>query len=234
MDLLKKCFDELGIDIDEIKISQFSRYYDLLISWNEKFNLTSITDKDDVIIKHFVDSVILLKYMVLSGKSVLDVGTGAGFPGIPLKIMCPDISLVLVDSLNKRITFLDEVISELGLLGCETVHSRAEDLALNKDFRDGFDIVTSRAVAGLNVLTEYCLPFVKKEGLFISYKSGKVDEEIAQAKNAIKTLGGISGSLYEYTLPQSDIGRSLVCIRKISYTPKQFPRKAGIPSKKPL
>ena len=234
MDLLKKCLSEWDIDIDDKKLELFDRYYELLISWNEKFNLTTITEKEDVIIRHFVDSISLIKFTDISGKKLLDVGTGAGFPGIPLKIMAEDCSITLIDSLNKRVRFLDEVISSLGLKGINAVHSRAEDLAKDKEYRETFDVVTSRAVANLSTLSEYCLPFVNIGGLFISYKSINIDDEYVSAKGAVSSLGGRCENIEKFNLPLSDMERSLVFIIKREHTSERFPRKAGMPLKKPL
>lgn len=234
MDLLRECFEEFNIVFDDYNFDLFEKYYDLLISWNSKINLTSIVDKEDVIIKHFVDSVALLSFIDISNSSLLDVGTGAGFPGLPLKILCQNCLVTLVDSLNKRISFLDEVIDTLGLTGINTVHARAEDAAHDLKFRGCFDISVSRAVAGLNVLSEYCLPFVKNNGYFISYKSGNVDDEVAKAENAVRTLGGKIERIERFCLPHSDYERSLIFIKKVTDTPDRFPRKAGVPLKKPL
>ena len=234
MDLLKKCLSEWDIDIDDKKLELFDRYYELLISWNEKFNLTTITEKEDVIIRHFVDSISLMKFTDISGKKLLDVGTGAGFPGIPLKIMAEDCSITLIDSLNKRVRFLDEVISSLEFKGINAVHSRAEDLAKDKEYRETFDIVTSRAVANLSTLSEYCLPFVNIGGLFISYKSINIDDEYVSAEGAVSSLGGRCENIEKFNLPLSDTERSLVFIIKSEHTSERFPRKAGMPLKKPL
>ncbi len=234
MDLLKKCLSEFNIDIDKKQLELFSRYYELLIEWNNKFNLTSITQKDDVIIKHFADSLALLKYFDPGNKSLIDIGTGAGFPGIPIKIMVPDCKILLLDSLNKRINFLDEVITSLGLDGISTVHGRAEDMGHDPDMREKFDLALSRAVANLSTLSEYCLPFVNINGLFISYKSGNIDDELSGAQKAIKTVGGSLEKTERFSLPYSDQERSLVFISKKKSTPSVYPRKAGVPGKKPL
>ena len=234
MELLRKSLSEWNIDIDDKKLDLFKRYYDLLVSWNEKFNLTSVTEKEEVIVKHFVDSISLIKFIDISGKKIIDVGTGAGFPGIPLKIMVPDCDIVLMDSLNKRINFLYEVIDDLGLSGITAVHSRAEDMANDNRYRETFDIATSRAVANLTTLSEYCLPFVNIEGVFISYKSINIDEEYVTAKHAIDILGGLADKIEKFSLPISGPERSLVFISKKKHTPKRFPRKAGTPLKDPL
>ncbi len=234
MDLLKKCLEKWNIDIDDDKVRKFTRYYELLIEWNKKINLTSIVEKDDVVVKHFVDSIALIRFTDLTDLSVIDVGTGAGFPGIPLKIMVPDCNIVLLDSLNKRIGFLQNVIDELGLEKIETVHGRAEDTAHVSGHREKYDIVLSRAVANLSTLSEYCLPFVKDGGIFVSYKSGNSKEEINGSDNALSKLGGIIERVEKFSLPGSDYDRSLVFVKKIKKTPSCYPRKAGTPSRKPL
>ncbi len=234
MDLLKNALSEWNIDISEKQTKSFSLYYELLIEWNEKINLTTIVEKDDVIIKHFVDSLALLQYVDLSDKNMIDIGTGAGFPGIPIKIMKPECKIVLLDSLNKRISFLDHVISELGLTDIKTLHGRAEDVANDPGHRESYDIVLSRAVANLSTLSEYDLPFAKTGGLFISYKSGNVDEEVEGSKRAVSKLGGCIDRIERFILPCSDNERSLIFIDKKNNTPSGFPRKAGTPGKKPL
>ena len=231
---LKKYLSFWNIDIDEKRLCLFESYYDLLVSWNSRMNLTSITSKEDVIIKHFVDSLALLRYIDVSGKTVLDIGSGAGFPGIPIKIMVPDSKVVLLDSLNKRITFLEQVISDLKLDDISAVHDRAEIIAFDESFRGRFDIVTSRAVAGLRTLSEYCLPFVSVNGSFVSYKSGSVDDEVNESLNAIGMLGGSLNRIEKFFLPDTDVTRSLVFIDKVDITPDRYPRKAGVPLKKPL
>ena len=234
MDLLRNCFEEINIEYCNDQIDLFEKYYDLLISWNSKINLTSIVDKNEVIKKHFVDSVVLMTFFDISNKSLLDVGTGAGFPGLPLKIMCPDCFITLLDSLNKRVSFLEAVIDSLKLSDINSVHARAEDAAHDPGFRGHFDFVVSRAVAGLNVLSEYCLPFVKNNGYFISYKSGNVDDEVTIADNALNSLGGRIERIERFSLPHSDYERSLIFIKKSMDTPERYPRKAGVPLKKPL
>lgn len=231
----RRDLEELNISLTEEQINQFIRYYELLVEWNEFMNLTAITDYDEVMQKHFVDSLSLIKVFDVSKKvSVIDVGTGAGFPGLALKIAYPNLQITLLDSLNKRIQFLNEVICELGLEGIEAVHGRAEDFAKPGKFRESFDLAVSRAVANLTTLSEYCLPFVKIGGSFISYKSEKVNEEMEDAKKAIAILGGKVERSDEFKLPESDIYRNLVTIKKTKETPKKYPRKAGLPSKEPL
>ena len=234
MDIFDKILSEWNIGLSDKQLKLFEMYDELLISWNEKINLTSLTDKEDVFVKHFADSIAVLKYKDLSGKSLLDVGTGAGFPGVPLKIVCPDCKITLADSLNKRIKFLDVLISELDLSGSTAVHGRAEDLASDECYRERFDVVTSRAVANLSTLSEYCLPFVNINGTFVSYKSGMVDDELSCADKAIVTLGGKLSRVEKYSIPFTEYDRSLCFIDKISYTDRKYPRKAGIPLKKPL
>ena len=225
--------DKLGITLSEIQLKQFYNYMNLLIEWNKKINLTAITETDEIILKHFVDSLTISKY-ISDGTRVVDVGTGAGFPGIPLKIYRQDIEITLLDSLQKRINFLDEVIRELNLEKIETVHSRVEDFGKDKKYREKFDIATSRAVANLATLSEYLLPLVKVGGKAISMKGSLIEEELELSKNAIKILGGKVEKVDEFNLPNSDISRNIILINKIKETPNKYPRKAGEPSKKPL
>ena len=226
---------EMDITLTDKQISQFLVYYEMLTEWNQSVNLTAITEYQDVMKKHFIDSLSLVKvYDVKSRSSVIDVGTGAGFPGLALKIAFPEMELTLLDSLNKRIHFLDAVIERLELFGIETLHGRAEDYARQDTYREQFDLCVSRAVANLSTLSEYCLPFVKKDGLFISYKSEKIGEEWKAAEKAISLLGGRVKNQLEFILPGSDIFRNLFVIEKISDTPKKFPRQAGLPSREPL
>ena len=227
--------EKLGISLTKKQLEQFIIYYEMLIEWNEKINLTAITEFQDVMKKHFVDSVSLVKaYDVTKKVNVIDVGTGAGFPGLALKIAYPQLQITLLDSLNKRISFLNAVIEKLNLSGVETIHGRAEDFAKPGKLRENYDLCVSRAVANLSTLSEFCLPFVKKGGMFISYKSEKISEEMENAKNAISLLGGNIKSQVEFMLPDSDIYRNLFVIEKVKETPKKFPRKAGLPSKEPL
>ena len=226
---------EIGVKVSPAQAEQFQIYLDLLLERNTVMNLTAITDPEEAVIKHFVDSLTLLKALeIKKNAKVIDVGTGAGFPGIPLKIMRPDIELTLLDSLNKRINFLNEVISALGLTGVETIHGRAEDYAKPGKCREKYDLCVSRAVANLSTLSEYCLPFVKVGGKFISYKSEKITEEMNAAQHAVKILGGKMDGQVEFTLPDSDIYRNLFIITKEKSTPAKYPRKAGLPSKEPL
>lgn len=235
VDQFKKDLVALGIELAENQIAQFITYYEMLVEWNEFMNLTAITEYDEVMKKHFIDSISLIKaYDVSKKATVIDVGTGAGFPGLALKIAYPNLKVTLLDSLNKRIQFLNAVIEKLGLQGVETVHGRAEDFAKPDKLREKYDLCVSRAVANLSTLSEYCLPFVKVGGKFISYKSEKIAEEMVAAKNAIGLLGGKVENQVEFTLPDSDIYRNLFIIKKEKATPKKFPRKAGLPSKEPL
>lgn len=226
----------LGISLTEMQVEQFEKYYEMLIEKNKVMNLTAITERDEVVLKHFIDSVALAQVYNLKDKSysVIDVGTGAGFPGIPLKIVFPQLKITLFDSLNKRVKFLQEVIDELGLEDITAIHGRAEEGGRNKDMREQFDIAVSRAVANMAVLSEYCIPFVKQGGYFIPYKTGKIEEELAQGRKAISILGGKYEKTEKLMLPDSDIGRSFVFINKVKPTPKAYPRKAGTASKQPL
>lgn len=225
----------LGITLTEEQIQKFLEYYEMLVEWNSFMNLTAITEFDEVVTKHFVDSVSLIKALDLSDKlTVIDVGTGAGFPGIPLKIVFPDLKITLLDSLNKRVKFLNEVIEKLELKEIEAIHGRAEDAAKSQDLREKFDLCVSRAVANLSTLSEYCLPFVKVGGRFISYKSEKIAEEMKAAEKAVSILGGKYAEQVEFTLPDSDIYRNLFVIEKKKETPKKYPRKAGLPAKEPI
>ena len=225
--------NKMGITLSSGQLQQFLTYYEMLIEKNKVMNLTAITDFDEVLEKHFEDSLSLIQAVDLEkSQAVIDLGTGAGFPGIPLKIAFPNLQITLADSLNKRILFLDDVIRELGLTGIDTVHGRAEDLAKNSDYREKFDLCVSRAVANLSTLSEYCLPFVKIGGKFISYKAGECDEEVAASKSSIFLLGGKISDIKKFELGES--GRAFVIIDKVSGTPKKYPRKAGTPSKDPL
>lgn len=227
---------ELGVEIDSKQLEQFNQYYETLVEWNEFMNLTGITEYDEVLLKHFVDSLVLDPNKLITSDKIklIDVGTGAGFPGLPIKIAFPNVDVVLLDSLNKRIKFLDEVINKLGLENIKTIHSRAEDGGRNKELREKFDIAISRAVANLSSLAEYNLPYVKLGGYFVAMKSGEIDEEAENAKKAIKLLGGQLEKITKFRLPNTDIDRSLVLIKKVKETSKKYPRKAGLPTKEPL
>lgn len=231
---LKNCA-EMNITLSELQQKQFIRYYEILVEWNSFMNLTGITDFDEVLQKHFEDSLAIVKGFQLEGKKrIIDIGTGAGFPGVPLKIAFPELEVVLLDSLGKRVKFLNHVIEELGLHNITAIHGRAEDYAKDVSYRESFDIAVSRAVANLSSLSEYALPYTKVGGYFIPYKSGKIEEELDAAGNAIKILGGELKDVKKFTLADSDIERSLVIIKKVKPTAKKYPRKAGLPAKEPL
>lgn len=234
-DSFKIGLKELNISLNEEQLNQFLQYYELLIEWNKVMNLTGITEFNEVIEKHFLDSLCLVKIIPdLHNQKILDLGTGAGFPGVPLKIAFPELDIVLMDSLNKRIIFLNEVITKLNLKKIIAVHGRAEEMARKKEYRQQFDICVSRAVSNLSSLSEYCLPFVSLNGYFVSYKSAEIEKEVEQAKKAIFLLGGKLEEIVKFKLPCSDNGRSFICIKKEKGTPKAYPRKAGTPSKKPI
>lgn len=224
---------EIDIEFNEEQIEKFYKYMQLLLEWNEKINLTAITDPKEIILKHFIDSLTILKY-IKKGAKVIDVGTGAGFPGIPLKILRDDINLTLLDSLNKRINFLKLVIDELKLKNVDTIHGRAEEIGKNKRYRESFDISFSRAVANLSTLSEYLIPLVKIGGISISMKGSEIKEEIEKSKKAITLLGGNINKIDFFELPQSDIKRNLIIIEKERSTPAKFPRKPGLPAKEPI
>ena len=227
--------EKIGITLNERQKQQFDKYYEMLVEWNKVMNLTGITEYDEVNLKHFTDSLTIARTQEMQKvQSVIDIGTGAGFPGIPLKIVFTHLKVVLLDSLNKRIKFLDAVIEELGLENISTIHGRAEDFAKKKEYREQFDLCVSRAVANLSTLSEYCLPFVAVNGSFVSYKSGDSEEEIHQAKHAISLLGGKVKNVDKFQLPGTDMGRALVEIKKTKQTPGKYPRKAGLPAKEPL
>lgn len=233
--LLQKEADTLLLTLTKKQIQQFNEYYRILVEWNEFMNLTAITEFEEVIKKHFVDSLSIVKAIDMNEiQTVIDIGTGAGFPGIPLKIVFPHLKVTLLDSLNKRIKFLKQVIESLELEEINTIHGRAEDYAKQKAYREQYDLCVSRAVANLSTLSEYCLPYVKVDGMFVPYKSGEIDNELLCSKNAVKILGGKIQNVIKFKLPGTDIGRSFVKIRKIKSTEKKYPRKAGLPSKEPL
>ena len=224
---------KIDIEFNDKQINQFYGYMNLLLEWNEKINLTTIVEPEDVILKHFIDSLTINKY-IENDKTIADVGTGGGFPGIPLKIYRPDLKVILVDSLNKRINFLNEVIAKLDLRDINTVHSRIEDFGKDKKYRENFDYVTARAVANLTTLSEYLIPISKVNGMCICMKGNDIEEEVNNSKNAINLLGGKITKVDEFKLPNSDISRNVIIIDKIKNTPNKYPRKAGIPSKEPL
>lgn len=231
--LIKLYGKEISIEFSDIQIKKFYKYMNLLIEWNKKINLTAIIEPKEIIIKHFIDSLTVLKDV--KGKNTLvDVGTGAGFPGIPLKIMNEEIKITLLDSLNKRINFLNEVIKELDLRNIETMHSRVEEIGKNKKYRESFDIATARAVANLSTLSEYMLPLVRVGGKSICMKGSEVGEELQNSKKAISILGGEIENIDNFQLPKSDMMRNIVIIKKVKNTPSKYPRKPGTPSKEPI
>lgn len=227
---------EWNIEPSEQQLLQLEKYYEMLVEKNKVMNLTAITEYEDVLKKHFLDSLALCQMIDLKEKKVklLDLGTGAGFPGIPLKIFFPELEITLMDSLNKRIIFLQEVIAELGLTKITAVHGRAEETALKPEYREKYDFCVSRAVARLVSLAEFCLPFVKQGGYFVPYKSGEIQVELQEAKFAVRELGGEIINTQEFQLPNSDIHRTLIQIKKIKQTPKKYPRAGGKPLKQPL
>lgn len=226
-----------GFKLSSKQKEQFATYYNKLIEFNKKVTLTRITDKNEVYLKHFFDSITpLLEFSDLfkGEKSLCDVGAGAGFPSLPIKILCPDLSITIVDSLGKRLKFLDELVSDLSLDKVTLVHSRAEDAGQNKNLREKFDLVTGRAVARMSVLSEYCLPLAKVDGYLVALKGPKAQDELAEAKNAIEVLGGSVKEVKELTLPDTDDERTLIVVKKVKATPKKYPRQAGTPNRKPL
>ena len=233
-ELLAESCKKINIELTEKQIKQFIDYKDMLLEWNEKFNLTAITDEREIILKHFVDCLAIFAGAELAGKKIIDVGTGAGFPGVPVKIAFPDTQMTLLDSLNKRITFLEDLKNKLGLENVICIHSRAEDGGADKNLREGFDLCISRAVANLAVLSEYCLPFVKVGGCFISMKGPDVKDELNESEKAIKVLGGEVKEVKLINIPETDINHSLIIIKKIKPTPSKYPRKAGKAKKEPI
>lgn len=227
---------EMGLELDDKQMAQYARYYELLVEWNEKINLTAITERDEVYLKHFYDSITLgLHTNVLGGEVTLcDVGAGAGFPSIPLKIAYPNLKVTIVDSLNKRINFLELLFKELGLEGVRCYHDRAETFGQNPEHRAAYDIVTARAVARMSVLSELCVPLVKKDGYFVAMKASSSKEELDNAKAAIATLGGKVEEDHAFELPKEEGERHIILIKKTKETPKKYPRKPGVPNKKPL
>lgn len=235
--LMREGLSEFSIELSKLQLHQFYQYFELLVEWNKVMNLTAITEMEDVVTKHFVDSLSLVKVLSdLKSEQVqiLDMGTGAGFPGIPLKIVFSELEITLLDSLNKRINFLNEVIEQLGLKKIKAVHGRAEDYGRDREYREKYDYCVSRAVANLSTLSEYCMPYVKIGGAFIPYKSGKIEEELNQSRGAVKLLGGKIEEVITFMLPKTDVERSFVVVRKKEGTSKKYPRKAGLPSKEPL
>lgn len=232
-DKLINLANKIDVKLNNIQVEKFYKYMNLLIEWNKMMNLTAITEPNEVILKHFIDSLSINKY-VGDFENIIDIGTGAGFPGIPLSIVNSNCKITLMDSLNKRIKFLDEVSNEILAKNIDTIHARAEELAKNKNFREKFDCATSRAVASLNVLLEYMLPFVKVGGYCICMKGSNVEEEILNSKKSLEILGGVIENVLSFKLPESDLGRSIVIIKKIKQTPNKYPRKAGTPIKEPI
>ena len=230
---IKEYMNKINIEISDKQIEKFFDYMNLLLEWNEKINLTAITEPEDIILKHFVDCATILKFIKDEDK-IIDIGTGAGFPGIPLKILNEKLDITLMDSLNKRINFLNEIINKLDLKNIVAIHARAEELARNKGYREKFDIATSRAVANLSTLSEYMLPFVKKNGMVISMKGSNIEEEVKNAKKAIKILGGEIEKIDNFNLANTNNIRNIITIKKVVKTPREFPRKAGKPSKEPI
>lgn len=234
-ELLEQGLLKLGLTLSDKQLNQFIQYYKLLIEKNKVMNLTAITEYSEVVHKHFLDSLSIVLSPIFQGEgSVIDVGTGAGFPGIPLKIAFPDLEVTLLDSLNKRVNFLIEVADKLGLEKIECIHGRAEDIGREEIYREKFDFCVSRAVAALPVLAEYGMPFVKKGGYFIPYKSIKIEEELKEATRAVKLLSGEIKDIVSFTIPNTEIERTLIVIKKTAPIAKTYPRKAGIPKKEPL
>ena len=231
---LKNTIIDWNLTLDDNQINQLDLFYEMLVEKNKVMNLTAITEFDEVIVKHFADSLSIGKVMPSNINTVCDLGTGAGFPGIPMAIAYPNIQFTLIDSLNKRIKFLQEVVDELGLKNVTLIHARAEEAGRNKLYREKFDLVVSRAVANISTLSEYCLPLVKLNGYFISFKSGDIKEEVSLSGSAIQKLGGSMEEPVYFSLPNTDISRSFIIIDKKKSTPKAYPRKAGTPSREPL
>lgn len=236
-DYLISSFKSINIELTEEKVEQFNNYYNLIIDWNNKINLTAITEYEEVVIKHFIDSVLICKVFDLHCvSSLIDIGTGAGFPGIPLKIVYPHLNITLLDSLNKRCDFLKTVCKDLYFddLTYNIVHGRAEDFGKSDDYREKYDLCVSRAVSRLNILSEYCIPFVRKDGYFIPYKADKGIEEAEEAKKAINILGADINKIDNINIPNTDYSRCFIIISKKDFTPIKYPRKAGTPEKKPI
>ena len=235
-DLIKIFIDgacQFKVNLEKKNIESFFKYKDILLEWNKKMNLTAIEDDREIIIKHFIDSISVVPFIKTEIKKIIDVGTGAGFPGIPLKIIMKNLDVTLLDSLEKRTKFLNEVINKLNLKDIKAVHSRAEDKGMSKDFREKFDLALARAVANLPVLLEYCLPFVKVGGTFIAMKGSNI-EELDHSKKALEILGGEVKDVIQFNLPFTDIKRNIIIIKKFRHTPTKYPRKSGKPSKEPL
>ena len=234
IELLIEGAKEYGIALSGEQADKFSQYARLLKEWNEKINLTAITNPEGIVTKHFLDSLSIIPFIPQGAKFLIDVGTGAGFPGIPVSILKKEIKVTLLDSLEKRLKFLQEVSNALELKGLKMIHGRAEDYGVNKDYREKFDVATARAVANLPVLLEYCLPFVKTGGLFIAMKGPDIKDEVKDSKKALDILGGKVEEIKQFTLPESDMERSVVIIRKLRHTPTSYPRKSGKPTRDPI
>ena len=234
-ELMKTASNDVGLEFTEGQYEQFIKYMRLLQEWNEKINLTAITEDEEVVKKHFIDCIKAFKSdKIKNAKTIIDVGTGAGFPGLPIAIMNPNVEVTLLDSLNKRINFLNLVVRELGLKNVKTIHSRAEDGARKPELREKFDIATSRAVANMAVLSEFCMPYVKKGGYFVALKGPSIDEELENGSNAIKILGGELKDIIEISIEETDLKHNIVEVKKIKTCPKTYPRKAGTVNNKPL
>lgn len=235
LSILEEACRDIGLELTKEQYEQFMKYKDLIQEWNKKVNLTSIKEDEEIVKKHFIDSIKIFKFEeVKNAKRIIDIGTGGGFPGIPMKIVNPDCEMVLLDSLNKRINFLNIVINDLGLKNISTIHGRAEDFAVKPEYREKFDIVVSRAVANMTVLSEFCLPYVNLGKHFVALKGPSVDEELNESKRALSILGGEVEKLIPVKIEDSDLEHNLVVIKKVKNTPKQYPRKAGTANKKPL
>ncbi len=235
MDSLKKAFDNLKIQYDDLLVDRFRQYMEGILQWNEKVNLTAIKDKEEFVEKHFIDSILCYNLPEMrKANKIIDVGTGGGFPGIPLALVLPDKEFVLMDSLNKRLKIIDELASEIGITNIRTLHGRAEELAHKEEYREQFDLCVSRAVARLSVLSEYCLPYIKQDGAFLAYKAVKSEEEIQEGRRAIRILGGEIDREESVTLPSFELSHKIIVIKKERKTPRKYPRKAGLPSKQPL
>ncbi len=234
-DMLNEACQSMGLSFDEEKYNKFIKYKDLIKEWNQKINLTAITDDEEIIKKHFIDSIKVFNCdYVKNAKSIIDIGTGGGFPGVPMRIVKEDSKMVLLDSLNKRINFLNEVINDLNLSNIKTIHGRAEDFAHTAEYRQRFDLAVSRAVANLTVLLEFCLPYVKVGGYFVALKGPAIEEEIKAAEGALKALGGKIEKIIEVDIEGSDLKHNLLVVKKVKDTPKKYPRKAGMVTKNPI
>ncbi len=233
--ILKNEISNMGLEINDKQLNKYYMFYKTLTEWNKKINLTAIVEENEIIEKHFIDSLLpLIKNKCLFKGNLIDIGSGAGFPGIPIKILKNDINMTLIDSTRKKVDFINEIIKKIELKNSTAVHARAEDLAKDNMFREKFDLVLSRAVAPLNILLEYCMPYVKKNGIMIAYKSKDYQDELDKSKNALKKLGGELMEVEIEKLPINNIYRSLIYIKKIKNTPKEYPRRTGIPKKKPI